>query len=428
MALSAASRDAKDAGGAQVAPRKVPLVDVSGSTILPVRIEYIDQLPVANDKATVKRFTVYTGLLEYVSPKSGRKYLIAEKMRDYEDVAPRGALVHFHYYTGSHKNIYDMYDQWFVVEEGVREYTLKDLVGQHGKKDVKVRLVNLRPISDIDKTVKSEVRAEIMNRGLLPSEYDPIETLYYYWVRQRIHGKPEGGEAEPTAVAEEEERGAGEQVELPPPPEPKPQALEVELATAPTAVASATATAAPQAGAQGLVKIYLLSMRLPSKYLVQDVTLEEGREIRSWEGREGLASRLEGIRRKAYDMIGRAFAHVADYGVWIAVSDEAVKEAEKVSEYVRRELRELPLGQVKNVDIDRLYSVKAIPIYMEPEDAKELLGAALKHLSEDVNVLKEKIKKAEDEKNRRHLAQLERDLNYKQALLESLKKYLDSIK
>jgi hypothetical protein len=156
--------------------------------------------------------------------------------------------------------------------------------------------------------------------------------------------------------------------------------------------------------------------------------MEEGREIRSWEGREWVASRLEGIRRKAYDMINRAFAHVDDYGVWIAVSDDAVKEAEDVSKYVREELKEIPLSQVKNVDIDRLYSVKAIPIYMEPEDAKELLKAALKHLSEDVSLLEEKIKKAEEEKNRRHLAQLERDLNYKRALLDSLKKYLDSIK
>ena len=426
MALSTSTKDA-NTGGVRVIPRKTPLVDVSGNTILPIRIEYIDQLPVANDKATSKQFTVYTGLSEYVSPKSGRKYLVAEKMRDYEGVAPRGALVHFHYHTGSHRNIYNMYDQWFAVEEGVSEYVLKDLAGEGrtGKRDVRVRLVNLRPISDIDKAVKSEVRAEVMNRGLLPSEYDPVETLYYYWVRQGIHEEQESGEAEPTAVEEEPER----QVELPPLPEPKPKGLEVELASSePTAVASAATTALPQAGAQGLVKIYLLSMRLPSKYLVQDVTLEEGREIRSWEGREGIASRLETIRRKAYDMISRAFAHVADYGVWIAVSDEAVKEAEKVGEYVRRELREIPLSQVKNIDVDRLYSVKAIPIYMEPEDAKELLGAALKHLSEDVGVLKEKIKKAEEEKNKRYLAQLEKDLNYKQALLESLKKYLDTIK
>jgi hypothetical protein len=426
MALSTSTKD--NTGGVQAIPRRTPLIDVSRNTILPVRIEYIDQLPLANDKATRREFIVYTGLTEYVSPRSGRKYLVAEKMRDYEGVAPRGALVHFQYYTGSHRNIYNMYDQWFVVEEGVHEYVLKDLTDNESKKrDVRVKLVNLRPVSEIDKAIKSEVRAEIMNRGLLPSEYDPVETLYYYWVRQGIHER--SGEAEATAVMTGGEEEPGGQVEIPPPPEPKPQSLEVELAsTEPTAVASATATATPQAGTQGLVKIYLLSMRLPSKYLVQDVTVNEGKEIRSWEGREWLASRLETIRRKAYDWISKVFAHVADYGVWIAVSDDAVKEAERVSRQVREELKELQLSQVKNIDIDRLYSVKAIPIYMEPEDAKELLGAALKHLSEDVDVLKEKIKKAEEERNKRYLAQLEKDLNYKQALLESVKKYLDGIK
>jgi hypothetical protein len=190
MALSTSTKNDAENTGVQV-NRKTLLVDVSGNTILPARIEFIDQLPLANDKATTKRITVYTGLAEYVSPKSGRKYLIAKKMRDYEGVAPRGALVRFFYETGSHRNVYNMYDQWFIVDNGIYEYTLKDLVGRrYDKKDVRVRLVNLRPVSDIDSAIKSEVRAEIMNRGLLPSEYDPVETLYYYWVRQRVQEKP----------------------------------------------------------------------------------------------------------------------------------------------------------------------------------------------------------------------------------------------
>ena len=79
-------------------------------------------------------------------------------------------------------------------------------------------------------------------------------------------------------------------------------------------------------------------------------------------------------RREAYKRVSRAFAHVEEFGTWIAVTDEAVAEAGKVSDWIREELSKLPLQQVKaNVDVDKLYSVKAIPIYLEPEDAKALL-------------------------------------------------------
>ena len=397
---------------------------------MPIRIEFIDELPVLNPKYTSRRFVVYTGLSEYVSPRTGRKYIIAEKARD-TDIAPQGALVRFYYDTGSGKHTYHAYSQWFVVDEGVYDYVLEDEEGgdSKGKIDVRVKLVNLRPIGKgLDDKTFAEVKAEIMNKGYLPSEYDPVETLYYYWIKQRVHEKPVAEEEEATAVEEEEEKTPEKQVELPPLPEPPKIELGVEPASA-TAVSTAMAPMAQQPQKQGLVKIYLLSMRLPSRYLVQQVKFEGDREIRSWEGVAAeVASKLEGIRREAYDMINRAFAHVEDYGVWVAVSDEAVKEAEKVSAFVRERLKSLPLGQVKNIDVDKLYSVKAIPIYMEPEDARELLSTAVKHLSRDVEELVAKIKEAEEQKKRKYLAQLEKDLNYKRALLEAFKKYLDTIK
>jgi len=136
---------------------------------------------------------------------------------------------------------------------------------------------------------------------------------------------------------------------------------------------------------------------------------------------------LEGIRRATYERIERVFAYVEEYGVWVAVTEEAVKEAQKVSEWVRSELSKLPLNQVKNIDIDKIYSVKAVPVYLEPDDAKELLNAAVTHLSADAEELERRIKEAEEQQKRSALKRLSNDLQYKRALLEAFRKYLSSI-
>jgi len=254
-------------------------------------------------------------------------------------------------------------------------------------------------------------------------------------VKKYLEGRDEVEVVE-EAEGEERERAPQVEIEL---PEVKPQELELEpiapvavptvqMPTAPTAVPTAVVTAPAPAKAE-LVKIYLLAMRLPSKYLVQDVEAKENVEIRKWEGvAADVASRLESIRRKCYAMIEKAFANVEDYGVWIAVSEEAVEEAKKVSEYVKKELSGLPqLRQVKDVEVEKLYSVRAVPIYMEPEDAKELLGAAVRHLSADVDELEARIKKAEEEQKKQALLRLQQSLEYKRALLDAFKRFLERL-
>jgi hypothetical protein len=161
--------------------------------------------------------------------------------------------------------------------------------------------------------------------------------------------KEEAVEAEAVKAEEEEPTPiAIPEVEI------KPKELEVEFEAQPTAVMPAPEVRKPE-----LVKIYLLSMKLPSKYLVQKVEVREGEEVRKWEGISAeIASRLEGIRRKAYDMISKIFANVEDYGVWVAVTEEAVKEAQKISEWVRKELSALPITQVKDVDVDKLITLR----------------------------------------------------------------------
>jgi len=233
---------------------------------------------------------------------------------------------------------------------------------------------------------------------------------------------------------EEPEELEVEVVQQPQPQPPKPEIklpeveLEVEL---PAPKAPKPVEETPRR--KELVKIYLLAMRLPSKYLVQQVKIEPNErgyiEKRAFEDiRAEVASRLEGIRRSAQKMIERIFCYVEEFGVWIAVSDAAVEEARKVSEYVVKELNAIEaLKQIKNNIEINSYMVKAIPVYLEPEHAKELLQAAIEKMSADVAELETKIKEAEQERKMQAMARLQKEYEYKFRLLEAFKQYLAQI-
>jgi hypothetical protein len=177
-----------------------------------------------------------------------------------------------------------------------------------------------------------------------------------------------------------------------------------------------------------LVKIYLLAMHLPSRYLIQEIEREEGVEKRLWPGKKKeLADKIESIRSKAYERIERIFSYVEDLGVWIAVTDEAVAEARRVMRMVREELSQLHLEEYKpNFDIDR-YIVRAVPVYLEPEDAKRVLEAAIRKLSADAEELARKIEEAERARNERRVKDLRKDYSRILRKLEEIKSYLRQI-
>jgi hemerythrin-like domain-containing protein len=270
---------------------------------------------------------------------------------------------------------------------------------------------------------------EMMIIALPASELQRVEQWFAEQLKKLL--------PEETEEAETEEEEPEKPIELPPLPEPTKRKLtlvppEAQTATTPAVVPQPQPEKPERAE---LVKIYLLSMRLPSKYLVQDVKVESSektnmtREVRKWEGiKNDLASKLERIRTDGEKMARRIFCHIEEYGVWIAVSEEAVEEARRISAFVTQKLQELmpQLSQFKNIDISR-YFVKAVSVYIEPDDARELLDAAIRKLSEDVNELAEKIKKAEDEKNKKALHRLQQDYNYRRNLLEVFRKYLESL-
>ncbi len=195
-------------------------------------------------------------------------------------------------------------------------------------------------------------------------------------------------------------------------PAPSPASAQQALSAG-----SAETPAEAQPSKSELVKIYLLSMRLPSKYLVQSVEYNASKtsvkEVRVWAGeRAKIASRLESIRRMALTKVSRVFAFVEEYGTWIAVTDAALEETEKVSQFVVDELRKLGLDHFAE-----RYVVKAVPVYLEPAEARELLAAAVRSLSRDVDALKGKIEAAEKEQKRRELRRLKAELDRVNVLL-----------
>jgi DNA-binding transcriptional MerR regulator len=210
----------------------------------------------------------------------------------------------------------------------------------------------------------------------------------------------------------------------------------VTVVPSPVPPAQAQAPLPPAPSRGELVKIYDLIMRLPSKYLVQQskyVKTETGgvAEQRVWEGlAQQVASRLEGIRRTAYDKIRQlgSFAHVKEFERWVAVTDKAVKDAEELSKWVREELSKLSIKQLRpDIDIDKIYAVKAMPVYLEPEDAKLLLETAIAELEEAREELERRIQEAEMQRKKNTVKKLGQELEYTKQVLEQFKKFLQQL-
>jgi hypothetical protein len=389
---------------------------------------------------------VYTGL--QVTPWKDKYYLNDRRWKGDRHVVPEGSIVVFGASAGSTKHTYHSYTAVFMVKEGARaEVTLEDRVGRDGKEPIKLVVENLEPLPMPSASDLRSAEAEILNKGLEISRFvdskDVLLALYHYYVKQRLYATPATtttavAQATQKAEAEKEEVSVEELEKMLQELEKGKEAIPVvPTATAvPSVQAQAPPPPPPPPSRGELVKIYELIMRLPSKYLVQQskyVKTETGgvAEQRVWEGlAQQVASRLEGIRRTAYDKIERlgSFAHVKEFEKWIAVTDKAVRDAEEVGKWIREELSKLPLKQLRpDIDIDKLYAVKAVKVYLEPEDAKLLLDTAIAELEEARQELERRIQEAEQEKKRSTIKKLEQELEYTKQVLEQFKKFLQQL-
>jgi hypothetical protein len=202
--------------------------------------------------------------------------------------------------------------------------------------------------------------------------------------------------------------------------------LEVELEELPPPSSAATAVTT-QTPRNELVPVYLLAMHLPSPDIIADDYTElldqRVRRVKEWRGDDRRVAReIETMRRSIYRRIERLWCMVREFGVWITVTDEGIKEAEIIFKEVREKLHQLGLGEVAH-----RYFVRAIRVYLEPIDAKILLNAAVAQLSAEVQELERRIKDAETAQNRRQVRELMRKKHYVKALFDVFKKYIEEI-
>jgi len=214
--------------------------------------------------------------------------------------------------------------------------------------------------------------------------------------------------------------------------------LEVELEAPAATTAATTAVTTPATPAMAatavttpargeLVPIYLLAMHLPSADLIADdyTDADKGvvRRIKEWRGEtQRVAREIETMRRNIYRRVERLWCMVKEFGVWIAVTEAGVREAERISKEVRERLHKLGLAEVAH-----RYYVRAIKIYLEPSDAKMLLDAAVVQLSGEVEELGRRIREAETNQNKRLVKELLSKKEYVASLLQTFKKYIENL-
>jgi len=201
-----------------------------------------------------------------------------------------------------------------------------------------------------------------------------------------------------------------------------------------------------------LVELYVLSFNLPSSSLALLKTEHELdrktnliTELRLIEGE--LAKKIESLRRDFYYHCDKIF-ETSTLG-WITTTEEGIKFAEEwnskfahalevfADEYIGKKLE-----QVQDEELRRLYQklyrklreraksrlVKVIKVYIEPEDAKELLKEIVDRLSTELEILKRRVKEAEEKKRKSQLYRLNFELSVKELKLQMFKKKLEEIK
>ncbi|MEM1871382.1 MAG: hypothetical protein QW517_09720, partial [Thermofilaceae archaeon] len=192
--------------------KKGVIVSVEKNDYLPVLLQ--GKFPVVNSKATHAIVEWYTDLETMVSER-GAKYIIAKKNRrtwgwkgfdgaiNFTTALPRGTIIAFVYRTGSHSKAYHTYAALFVVREGEGDITLEDTTNGE---DVVVHVKNLQRIQRITEEDHARIAAHFHNSyGAKPSQYDPVTTLYYYWVEKGLAQPPKPTPPPPPPAAEEGE-------------------------------------------------------------------------------------------------------------------------------------------------------------------------------------------------------------------------------
>jgi hypothetical protein len=354
----------------------------------------------------------------YIFEVTGKSYFVSNYARDWESLVE--------WWSSRHQLFRPL--KFLRLEHGSRKHpVLYGYLAIVSKVDP--RLISIQPAEKPDRVIElpgTPETYEIVDKAFKEAEekglsFEELANLIKNMAHEVLQPPQPQPAAEEAAAAQVQPAAVGV-VEI------KPRELELE----PIAPAVQPAAVGAEAPRQQLVKLYILAMTLPSKYLVQEVQQKEGEEVRTWAGVRGeVASRLEGIRREAYERADRSFVYIDDLGLWVAVTDDAVEKAREISKYVVdslkgiEDLRKILGGRYE--EILRRYGVKAIEIYLKPEDAKEILKLAERKLLRDIEELRQRIADAERENNKRLVNKYLKQEDFKKNLLDSLRKYMESV-
>jgi len=138
-------------------------------------------LYVSNPKCTRRFLALYKGfyIKSYKGKNDTKYYLCAQGGELYNPAAftaPLNALLYFQYATGSHSKTCHSFTQWFVVKQNVKA----TLNIENGGYTSQVEALNLQPLPQPDDKNIAEAEAEILNLGFIPSQYQPVRSLYYH--------------------------------------------------------------------------------------------------------------------------------------------------------------------------------------------------------------------------------------------------------
>ncbi|MEM4562493.1 MAG: hypothetical protein QXI55_00995 [Thermofilum sp.] len=353
------------------------IVTVERNEHLPVVFQ--GKFPVVNDKATRAELACYVGL-EVMETERKTKYVVAKKSVrktwgwkgfkgeiSLATALPRGAIIAFAYRTGSHSKAYHTYAALFIVAENKGDITLEDTTDGE---DVVVHVENLRPIQRITEEDHAKIAALFMNKyNAKPSQYDPVTTLYFYWVEKGLAQppKPTPPPPQPTEEGEPFELSVSAPATTTPAPVAAPApavstAVETVTPPAPAPAAEAAEAALVEEAKvelrkllaeQGYVVCRVVAFDLPSEYkgAIQEQVVEEGVvvERRRFAHDPKTLTLIRSWRRKFYELLHEC-AFRTPIG-WVLLTDppkeieETVKELQKLAggEYT---LLELPLPQL----------------------------------------------------------------------------------
>ncbi|MEM1830524.1 MAG: hypothetical protein QXJ97_03210 [Desulfurococcaceae archaeon] len=190
--------------GAGEAPELTVFEVPKDAKVLPCRIDA--DFPIYNPKHTWFNVAVYTSL---VVKKFKQPHLVTyKKTVSKEFAAPVGAIVRVEYSSGSGRHTYYTFTGYFLVAE-VGEKELEVSVKDYNVGGVRTAKLKTRNLELLDTSgfSKAEVEAEVANEyNARLSKYDPVELLYYFWVKKKVAGPAVSSVSPAVAVTDLEEQ------------------------------------------------------------------------------------------------------------------------------------------------------------------------------------------------------------------------------